>query len=189
MPETVKMQHLPHPDILEVLLTEEQIARKVKELGERISRDYKGKEVTLISVLKGSVVFLADLCRHLQVTHRVDFMAVSSYGGETESSGVVRLIMDLRESPEGRNILIVEDLVDTGLTLNYLRENLMTRKPSSLKICTLLDKPQNRRVEVTVDYKGFDIPNKFVVGYGLDYKELYRNLPYVGVLKPGVYRR
>lgn len=173
-------------DIDRVLISEAKLKRRVKAMASQISRDYRGQKLTLVAVLKGSVVFLADLLRALDVTCVVDFMAVSSYAG-TESSGVVRLTMDLRESPAGKNILLVEDIVDTGLTLAYLQESLFARRVKSLKICALMDKPVCHRVPVQLDYCGFEIPNEFVVGYGLDYRERYRNLPYVGVLKPGVY--
>ena len=177
-------------DILEVVLTEEQIKKKVEELALRISDDYKGEELVLVSILKGAVVFLADLVRYIKVPHTIDFMAVSSYKN-TKSSGIVRLIMDLRDSPENKNILIVEDIIDTGLTMNYICENLKTRKLKSLKICSLLFKPAKKHVNssIKIDYLGFEIPDKFVVGYGMDYNEFYRNLPYVGVLKPEIYRR
>jgi hypoxanthine phosphoribosyltransferase len=169
-------------EIKKVLITEEQIRTKVAELAGRISSDYKGKSPILISVLKGSIVFLSDLIRHLNIRCCIDFVAVSSYGRDTKSSGVVRQLLDLRESPVGQDLLIVEDIVDTGMTLNYLRNNLLTRHPKSLKICVLLDKKGSRKMEVPLDYVGFEIPNEFVVGYGLDYKEIYRDLPYVGVL-------
>lgn len=173
-------------DIARVLVPEAAIRRRVKSLADRISRDYAGQRLTLVAVLKGSVVFLADLLRGLDIACTVDFMAVSSYAG-TESSGVVRLTMDLRESPAGKNILLVEDIVDTGLTLAYLQESLFARRLKSLKVCALMDKPECHRVPVSLDYCGFKIPNEFVVGYGLDYKERYRNLPYIGVLRPAVY--
>jgi hypoxanthine phosphoribosyltransferase len=176
-------------DIRQVLLTEEQIKEKIAELGASINRDYAEKNPVLISILKGSVVFLADLLKVLEIKCSIDFIAVSSYSGGTETSGVVRLIMDLRESIENRHVLIIEDIIDTGLTINYLRENLMTRKPLSLSVCALLLKPESCLEECSIDYKGFEIPSKFVVGYGLDYMEKYRNLPYVGVLDPEVYRK
>ena len=173
----------PHDDIQRVLLSEQDLRRRVKALGEEISRDYAGQKLILVSVLKGSVVFLADLIRVLREPCSVDFMAVSSYAG-TKSSGVVRMTMDLRENPAGKNLLLVEDVVDTGLTLNYLIDSLKARRVGSLKVCALLDKPDCRRVPVSVDYVGFTLPNEFVVGYGLDYQEKYRGLPYIGVLKP-----
>jgi hypoxanthine phosphoribosyltransferase len=177
-----------HDDVAEVLLTEEEIGAKVRELGARISADYRGRELTLVSVLKGSLPFMADLMRAIDVPVRIDLMEVSSYGGSsTESSGLVRILKDLSASIVGRDILIVEDIIDTGLTLNYLIRYLRGKGPASLRICTLLDKPARRLVEINVDYIGFTIPDQFVVGYGLDYGELYRNLRYVGVLRPEVY--
>ena len=175
-------------DIAKVLITRDDLQRRIAELGETISRDYAGKDLLLVCVLKGGVLFLSDLIRAIHVPHEIDFMAISSYGGgRTESSGVVRILMDLNKSISGRNVLIVEDIIDTGHTLGYMTENLRTRNPTSLKICTLLNKPSRREVNVHVDYIGFDIPNEFVVGYGLDFNELYRNLPFIGVLKPEVY--
>ncbi len=169
-------------DLLEVLISKEEIDAKVRELATVISRDYAGKEIRVIAVLKGAVLFLSDLVRHITVPVSFDFMAVSSYGAATTSSGVVRILKDLDQSITGKHVLVVEDIVDTGLTLNYLREYLMARNPASLRVCALLDKPERRKVPVTVDYTGFSIPNKFVVGYGLDYQERYRNLPAVHVL-------
>ena len=175
-------------DVGDILLTEQQIADKVAELGRRIGEDYAGRNLTLVSVLKGSLPFMADLMRAISLPLRIDLMEVSSYGGATtESSGLVRILKDLSSSIEGEDILIVEDIIDTGLTLNYLVRYLRGKKPASLRICTLLDKPARRLVEIDVDYTGFTIPDQFVVGYGLDYGELYRNLRYVGVLKPEVY--
>lgn len=176
-----------HPDAERVLITAEEISRRVKELGEEISRDYAGREILVVGVLKGAAIFMADLVRCLTVPVQLDFMAVSSYGASTESSGVVRILKDLEENIEGLDVLLVEDIVDTGLTLNYLRENLLTRNPASLKICTLLDKPSRRKVQVKVDYNGFVIPDEFVVGYGLDYNGRYRNLRDILVLKREVY--
>ena len=175
-------------DIGEVLLTEEQIQGKVRELGARISDDYRGRRLTLVSVLKGSLPFMADLMRAIDIPVRIDLMEVSSYGGtSTESSGLVRILKDLSASIVGEDVLIVEDIIDTGLTLNYLIRYLRGKGPASLRICTLLDKPARRLVEIKVDYTGFTIPDQFVVGYGLDYGEVYRNLRYVGVLRPEVY--
>ncbi len=185
----MKFSPNPNEDISRVLITSEDIRKKVAELGAAISKDYKGKELTLVSILKGSVVFLADLLREISIPCSIDFISVSSYRGQPESSGVVRMIMDLRESPVGKNILIVEDIVDTGYTLDYLLRNLRTRSLGSLKVCVLLDKKETRKVHVPVDYCGFEVPNEFLVGYGLDYLEKYRNLPYVGVLKPEIYRK
>jgi hypoxanthine phosphoribosyltransferase len=175
-------------DIGEVLLTEEQIAAKVAELGRRISVDYAGRNLTLVSVLKGSLPFMADLMRQISLPLRIDLMEVSSYGGtSTESSGLVRIIKDLSASIAGEDVLLVEDIIDTGLTLNYLVRYLRGKGPATLRICTLLDKPARRLVEIPLDYQGFAIPDQFVVGYGLDYGERYRNLRFVGVLRPEVY--
>jgi hypoxanthine phosphoribosyltransferase len=177
-----------HADIAEILLTEEQISTRVAELGSRISADYQGRTLTLVSVLKGSLPFMADLMRAIDLPLRIDLMEVSSYGGATtESSGLVRILKDLSASIAGDDVLIVEDIIDTGLTLNYLIRYLRGKNPATLRICTLLDKPARRLVEIPVDYIGFQIPDQFVIGYGLDYGEVYRNLRYVGVLKPEVY--
>jgi hypoxanthine phosphoribosyltransferase len=175
-------------DIGEILVSEEQIAAKVAELGRQIGADYAGRELTLVSVLKGSLPFMADLMRAIPIPVRIDLMEVSSYGGtSTESSGLVRILKDLSASIEGEEVLIVEDIIDTGLTLNYLLRYLRGKNPRSLRICTLLDKPARRLVDIPVDYVGFTIPDQFVVGYGLDYGEFYRNLRFVGVLRPEVY--
>jgi hypoxanthine phosphoribosyltransferase len=175
-------------DVAEVLIGEEQIRQKVIELGARLSADYLGRELTLVSVLKGSLPFMADLMRAISIPVTIDLMEVSSYGGTaTETSGLVRILKDLSASIEGRDVLIVEDIIDTGLTLNYLVRYLKGKNPRSLRICTLLDKPARRLVEIPIDYRGFEIPDQFVVGYGLDYGERYRNLPFIGVLKPEVY--
>ena len=175
-------------DVGEVLVTEAQIQARVAELGAEISADYAGRKLTLVSVLKGSLPFMADLMRAITVPVRIDLMEVSSYGGATtESSGLVRILKDLSASIEGEDVLICEDIIDTGLTLNYLVRYLGGKKPASLRICTLLDKPARRLVEINVDYTGFTIPDQFVVGYGLDYNEHYRNLRFVGVLRPEVY--
>ncbi|MBI5622776.1 MAG: hypoxanthine phosphoribosyltransferase [Elusimicrobia bacterium] len=174
--------HTSHPDIEKVLLTERQIKARIAELGAQISRDYSGRCLTMVSVLKGSVIVLGDLMRSVSGDCCVDFIGVSSYTG-TKSSGVVRLTLDLRENPEGKDILIVEDIVDTGLTLHYLLENFKTRGPRSVETCSFLNKPSCRKVSVPVKYVGFDIPNEFVVGFGLDHNERFRNLPYVGVMR------
>jgi hypoxanthine phosphoribosyltransferase len=175
-------------DVSEILLSEEQIQAKVLELGRRISADFAGRELTLVSVLKGSLPFMADLMRSITIPVQIDLMEVSSYGGTaTESSGLVRILKDLSASIEGRHVLIVEDIIDTGLTLNYLVRYLRGKNPASLKICTLLDKRARRLVEIPIDYRGFEIPDQFVIGYGLDYGEAYRNLRFVGVLRPEVY--
>lgn len=176
-------------DLAQVLLTEEQIAKRVSELGAEISQDYAGKDVMLICILKGANIFLADLVRQISIPIAYDFVAVSSYGADTKSSGVVRILKDLDESVESKHVLVIEDIVDTGLTLrlSYLLENLRSRRAASVKVCTLLDKPARRRVDVPVDYFGFKVENQFVVGYGLDYQGKYRNLPFIGVLKPEIY--
>src|SRR6476660_5614079 len=175
-------------DVADILVSEAEIAAKVAELGRRISADYAGRTLTLVSVLKGSLPFMADLMRAISVPVRIDLMEVSSYGGSgTESSGLVRILKDLSASIEGEDVLIVEDIIDTGLTLNYLLRYLRGKNPRSLEICTLLDKPARRLVDIPVNYIGFTIPDQFVVGYGLDYGEYYRNLRFVGVLKPEVY--
>ena len=174
-------------DVAEVLIDEAALQAKVAELGAMISADYAEREVTLVSVLKGSLPFMADLMRAITIPVRIDLMEVSSYGGETESSGTVRILKDLSSSIEDRDVLIVEDIIDTGLTLNYLTGYLQGRSPRSLRICALLDKPARRLVEIDIAYRGFTIPDRFVIGYGLDYDELYRNLRYIGVLRPEVY--
>lgn len=167
----------------EVLLEEADIQKKVKELGDRISQDYQGGELLVIGILKGALIFMADLVRNISLPVTIDFMAVSSYGTSTASSGVVRILRDLDQDIYGKDVLIVEDIVDTGLTLNYLVANLRARHPKTLKVCALLDKPSRRRVEVDAEYIGFSIPDLFVIGYGLDYAEQYRHLPYIAVLE------
>ncbi len=176
-----------HADLSKILLTEEQIAKRVAELGEEITEDYKGKFPLLLCILKGAMPFTSDLMRAIKGPVQVDFMAISSYGAGTKSSGVVRILKDLDHSIEGQDVLVVEDIIDSGLTLHYLLDNLRSRRPASLKVVTLLDKPGRRQVDVKTDYNGFDIPDEFVVGYGLDFNERYRNLPYIRVLKPEVY--
>lgn len=174
-------------DVGEVLITSKDIKGKTAELAHQIMADYQGKDLLLVCILKGGLMFLADLMRQIDLSLEIDFMAVSSYGDSTESSGVVRILMDLETNIQGRNVLIVEDIIDTGRTLNYIIQNLRTRHPASLKICTLLNKTARRVLDIPVHYVGFEIPDKFVVGYGLDYGEIYRNLPFVGVLKPELY--
>lgn len=174
-------------DIGEILITSEMLKERIKAMGEEISRDYQGKEPCLVGILKGAFMFLGDLAKEISIPASFDFMAVSSYGVDTKSSGVVRILKDLDQSIQGKHVLIVEDIVDTGLTLSYLYDNLKKRHPASLKVCTLLDKPSRRKVPVQLDYRGFEIPDAFVIGYGLDYGEKYRNLPFIGVLKPEVY--
>lgn len=168
-------------EISRTLISEEEIRRKVLELGERITRDYQNKDLFVIGILKGSIVFLSDLIRAINLPLQMDFMAVSSYGASTHTSGVVRILKDLETDIMSKDVLIVEDIVDTGLTLSYLKENLLSRNPASLKVCTFLDKPSRRRVPLVPDYNGYEIPDEFVVGYGLDCNENYRNLPYIGV--------
>lgn len=174
-------------DMAKIMLTEDQLREKVCTLGAQISEDYKDKNLLLVSVLKGSILFMADLMRAISIPASVDFMSVSSYGAGTKTSGVVKIIKDLDIPLEGYDLLIVEDILDSGKTLEYIIEMLEARNPRSIKICTLLDKPDRRQVEISPDYSGFVIPDEFVVGYGLDYAEKYRNLPYIGVLKPEVY--
>ena len=171
------------PAIGETIVAADDLQRRVRELGEEISRDYEGRDLVLIGVLKGAVLFIADLMRELTVPCEVDFMAVSSYGSATDSSGVVRILKDLDASIEGRDVLLVEDIVDSGLTLHYLLKNLKSREPGSLEVCALLTKPERRRVELPIRYVGFEIPDKFAIGYGLDHAERYRNLPYVAALR------
>jgi hypoxanthine phosphoribosyltransferase len=170
------------PAIGQILVQRDELAHRVRQLGEEITEDYKGKELFLIGVLKGAVFFLSDLMRHVDVPCQVDFMAVSSYGSQTESSGVVRILKDLDAPIEGRHVLIVEDIVDSGLTLSYLLRTLKARGPESLEVCALLTKPERRKVELPIRYTGFEIPNRFAIGYGLDHAEQYRNLPYVAAL-------
>jgi hypoxanthine phosphoribosyltransferase len=170
-------------DVDEILVTAQSIQARTRELGRQISQDYAGQDLLLVCVLKGAIAFLADLMRQITIPHEIDFMAISSYGASTESSGVVRILKDLDTNIQGRNVLIVEDIVDTGRTLNYISQNLRTRNPKSLRICTLLNKPSRREIDIPLDYVGFEIPNKFVIGYGLDFAEIYRSLPFIGVLK------
>ena len=174
-------------DIKSVLITEEQLAAKVAEMGAQISKDYQGRKLIILGVLKGSVVFMSDLIRSITVPVEMDFMAVSSYGAGVKTSGVVKIVKDLDRLIAGYDVLVVEDILDSGMTLSYLTELLRERDPASIRIATLLDKPDRRKVDIKPDYVGFTIPDEFVVGYGLDYAELYRNLPYVGILSPSVY--
>lgn len=175
--------------IKEILVTEDEIQKKVKELGEQITRDYEGKNLMLVGILKGAVMFLSDLAKNIKIPVLIDFMAVSSYGNSSKSTGIVRIIKDLECNIDDKDILIVEDIIDTGLTLSYLTDNLKKRKAKSVKIVTLLDKPERRKVDVPVDYVGFCIPDEFVIGYGIDYAERYRNLPFVASLKEEVYMK
>jgi hypoxanthine phosphoribosyltransferase len=177
-----------HDDVAEVLIDEERLQARIRQLAEQIEADYRHVErPLLLCVLKGAFIFLSDLSRLLDMPHEVDFMAISSYGSRTSSSGAVRIVLDLKEDIGGRHILIVEDIIDSGRTLAYMRRNLLARSPASLRICTLLDKPSRRAVDVPVDYVGFDVPDEFVVGYGLDFDQLYRNFPFIAVLKPEVF--
>jgi hypoxanthine phosphoribosyltransferase len=177
-----------HPDIESIIVTEQQIHDRIAELGAQISRDYAGETLLLVAVLRGAAIFLADLAREITVPVEIDFMAVSSYGSSTKSSGVVRILKDLDEQIEGRHVLVVEDILDTGLTLKYLLKNLASRKPASLEVVALLSKEGKQRVPISCKYVGFAVPDEFVVGFGLDFAERYRNLPYVGVLRPSAYR-
>lgn len=170
-----------------ILISQEEIEQRVQELGAEITADYQGNELLLLCILKGGIMFLADLSKHIGVPAAMDFIGISSYGNQTQSSGVVRITKDLEQSIEGKHVLIIEDIIDSGLTLSYLINNLSSRKPASIKICTLLNKEENRQVDINVDYTGFNIPNQFVVGYGLDFQELYRNIPYIFVLNPRYY--
>jgi hypoxanthine phosphoribosyltransferase len=176
-------------DVAEILLDAETIAERVRQLGSELARDYAGRDPVFVSILKGALPFLADLMRATPIPLALDFLEVSSYGNSTESSGVVRVLKDLANPIEGRHVLVVEDIIDTGLTLNYVMEHLRAQRPASIRLCALLDKPARRIVPLQIDYRGFEIPDKFVIGYGLDYAERYRNLPFIGVLRPEVYRR
>ncbi len=171
------------PEVQSVLLNAQTIKRRVRSLGKEITRDYKCRSPILIGVLRGAAVFLSDLIRHISLELEVDFIALSSYGSATETSGQVQLVKDLESSIDGRDVILVEDIVDTGLTLNYLVSNLKTRNPASLSVCVLLSKPSRRKVEINIDYLGFEVPDSFVVGYGLDFDQQFRNLPYIGVLE------
>jgi hypoxanthine phosphoribosyltransferase len=174
--------------VVDVLIDETSLQSRIAALGDEISADYQHRDLLLIGVLKGAVFFMSDLMRHLTIPCEIDFMAISSYGDSTDSSGVVRILKDLDINIEGRDVLVVEDIIDSGLTLSYLMRNLEAREPASLEICALLTKPDRREIEVPVRYVGFEIPNRFVIGYGLDFAERYRNLPYVGVLDPSLIR-
>lgn len=176
-------------DVEEILLTESEIQTINKQIGQQITKDYQGKEIFVVGILKGSTIFMSDLIRQINVPLQIDYMVVSSYGSSTQSSGVVRIVKDLQHSIEGKHVLIVEDIVDTGLTLAYIKEILKGRDPASIKICTLLDKPIRREKDIDIDYVGTEVPDGFIVGYGIDYAEYYRNLPYVGILKASVYEK
>lgn len=188
MSEALAERRRPADDIAEVLVTAGAIAQRVRELGAELARGYADRDPVLVSILKGSLPFLADLMRAMPIRMSLDFLEVSSYGSSTESSGVVRILKDLAQPIEGRHVIVVEDILDTGYTLRYVLEHLQQQHPASVELCVLLDKPARRRVDITIDHRGFEIPDRFVVGYGLDYGERYRNLPFVGVLKPEVYR-
>lgn len=174
-------------DIEKIVYSQEDLAQCVQKLGREISKDYAGKEIVAIAILKGAVVFFSDLVRAIDVPVHLDFMAASSYGASTKSSGTVKILKDLDYAVENKHVLIIEDIVDSGLTLNYLLDNIKQRKPASVKLCALLNKPERRKVNVHIDYCGFDVPDEFLVGYGLDYAEKYRNLPFIGILKPAIY--
>lgn len=176
-------------DIQEVLFSEKTLDQRITELGAQITEDYRGKSLIIVGILKGSNIFTSDLVRKIDLPLRMEFMAVSSYGNATQSTGVVKILKDLDRGIEGEHVLIVEDIVDSGLTLKYLKDILLTRNPESVKICTLLDKPARRKENITPDYSGFEVPDEFIVGYGIDYAERYRNLPYVGILKREVYEK
>ena len=181
------MAEAMNSDIQKILLSEEQLKARVKEMGAEITRDYQGKTPFFLGVLKGCYIFMADLLRHVELDCTMDFMAVSSYGNKSVTTGAVQIKKDLSADIEGKDVILVEDILDSGLTLNYLRQYLGVRKPASISIVTLLDKPARRKAPITADYFGFEVPDAFVVGYGLDYAEKYRNLPYIGILKPCVY--
>ncbi|MFL0252125.1 hypoxanthine phosphoribosyltransferase [Clostridium neuense] len=175
-------------DIEKILIDEEQISKKIKEIGNNISRDYKEKDLILIGVLKGSVMYMANLAKEIDIPCTMDFMSVSSYGNSTTSSGVVKILKDLDASIEGKDVLIVEDIIDSGITLKYLQKYLRAKNPNSVEITTLLNKPERRKADIYVKYVGFEVPDYFLVGYGLDYAEKYRNLPYIGILKEEIYK-
>lgn len=175
-------------DIKKILIEEDELKSKVAELAAKITKDYRGKDLLIVCVLKGAVVFASDLIRKIDLPLDIDFMAISSYGANTKSSGVVRILKDLNAGIEGRHVLIVEDIIDSGLTLAYLADNLRSRRPASVEICTILDKKERRTAELDIKYAGFSVPDEFVVGYGLDYAEKYRNLPYIAVLKEEIYK-
>ena len=178
-----------HEDLAKILISKEDIEKRVKEIGAQITSDYQGESVLMVGILRGAVVFFSELVKNVDLDVRFDFMVVSSYGSGSTSSGEVRIIKDISQPIEGKNVLIIEDIIDTGNTLKNLKRMLLTRNPKSLKIVSLLDKPSRRKVEMEGDYVGFVVPNEFVVGYGLDYDEKYRNLPYIGILKPEIYTK
>jgi len=176
------------PDIDHILVTSDQLREEIARIGERITADYAGKDLLLVGVLKGAIMFMVDLARSIDLPVTIDFMAVASYGASTQTSGIVRILKDLDNSIEGKHVLVVEDIIDSGLTLNYTLETLRARNPASLRVCALLNKKERRQVDVPVDYVCFEIPDEFVVGYGLDFNQIYRNLPFIGVLRPELYQ-
>ncbi len=184
-----KPDNVLYEDLKSILITQDQLYQRIQQMAEEISSDYQEKDLLMVAILKGSVLFYSDLLRAMRIPVCMDFMSISSYGSGTKSSGEVKMIKDLDKNIEGKHVIIVEDIVDSGRTLSYLKRILLARNPASIKICTLLDKPERREVELTPDYKGFTVANEFVVGYGLDYAEQYRNLPEIGVLKPEVYEK
>ena len=190
MPQTIQEKGMStlEPDIDHILVTSDQLREEIARIGERITADYAGKELLLVGVLKGAIMFMVDLARSIDLPVTIDFMAVASYGASTQTSGIVRILKDLDNSIEGKHVLIVEDIIDSGLTLNYTLETLRARNPASLRVCALLNKKERRQVDVPVDYVCFEIPDEFVVGYGLDFNQIYRNLPFIGVLKPELYQ-
>jgi hypoxanthine phosphoribosyltransferase len=180
--------HYIREDIAEILVTEDQINEAIAKLGRTLAEDYRGKDLLLVGVLRGAIMFIVDLARAIDLPLTIDFMAVASYGASTQTSGIVRILKDLDSSIEGKHVLVVEDIIDSGLTLTYILETLRTRNPASVRVCALLSKPERRQVDVPIDYLCFQIPDAFVVGYGLDYDQIYRNLPFIGVLKPEAYK-
>ena len=183
------MEHIMHPDCQEMVYSQEQIAQRVAELGKQLTNDYRGKDLLVIGLLKGSVVFMSDLIRAMDTDMTIDFMVASSYGDSTESSGTIKISLDIKQNLKGKHVLIVEDILDTGTTLSFIRDIIRLRQPESVKICTLLDKDKivARKVDIRADYVGFPVDDRFIVGYGLDYAQKYRNLPYIAVLKPEAY--
>ena len=190
MPQTIQEKRMStlEPDIDHILVTSDQLREEIARIGERITADYTGKELLLVGVLKGAIMFMVDLARSIDLPVTIDFMAVASYGASTQTSGIVRILKDLDNSIEGKHVLVVEDIIDSGLTLNYTLETLRARNPASLRVCALLNKKERRQVDVPVDYVCFEIPDEFVVGYGLDFNQIYRNLPFIGVLRPELYQ-
>jgi hypoxanthine phosphoribosyltransferase len=189
MTDILRQQSALVQDIQEILIPEEEIQRKVTQIGQMISRDYLGRNPLLVGVLKGVLFFMADLLQAVSIPVEIDFIAVANYSAESREEGVVRLVKDLEIPIAGRHVLFVEDVIDTGLTLNYILQNLRARQPASLEVCILFNKPDHRIIDIPLKYKGFDLPDRFVVGYGLDYREKYRNLPFLGLLRPEVFRR